>query len=260
VSIKTHLLALGVAAVMTSPALAAEDLLPPPASGSSDSAFTLGGSLAGTSEYFFRGISQTDDKPAVQGGVTAAYKFTDALSANAGVWASNVDFSDARVEVDYTAGLTGSVMGVTWTAGGIYYTYPGSENANNSANEEFDFWELTGGLGYDFGLFSVGGSVNWTPSFQAGTAQTQDSGTGWYLNANVKVPLKYVDLVGAVGRQYVEHNTRWGTPDWTDYKLAVQAMVYGFGLEAAFIDTSLDDKLYTAAADKQFVFTVSKNF
>jgi hypothetical protein len=90
--------------------------------------------------------------------------------------------------------------------------------------------------------------------------QTKDSGTGWYLNANVKVPVKYVDLVAAIGRQYVEDNTRWGTPDWTDYKLAVQAMVYGFGLEAAFIDTSLDDKRFTAAADKQFVFTVTKNF
>jgi len=260
VSIRTTLLAVGIAASMVGPALAAEDLFPPPTSGPGDSAFSLTGSLTGTSEYFFRGLSQSDDKPAVQGGINAGYKFNDAIGVTAGVWASNVDFApDARVEVDYLAGLGGTVMGVTWGAGATYYTYPGSENGGG-ANEDFDWLEYNATLGYDFGFFTLGALAAWTPAFQAGANQTDDSGDGTYLQANIKIPAKYVDIVGSIGKQWIERNSAYGVPDYRDYKIGVQALVYGFLLEAAWVDTSLNDRVVTNAANNQFLFTVTRNF
>jgi uncharacterized protein (TIGR02001 family) len=59
--------------------------------------------LAFTSDYVFRGVSQTDRKPAVQGGVD--YSFGDS-GFYVGAWASNVDYGDGTpdIEVDTYVG------------------------------------------------------------------------------------------------------------------------------------------------------------
>ena len=51
------------------------------------------GNVGLTTDYVFRGISQTDEKPAIQGGLDYAHS----SGAYAGVWASNVDFNDGDV-------------------------------------------------------------------------------------------------------------------------------------------------------------------
>jgi len=63
--------------------------------------------FAATTDYRFRGVSQSDNDPALQGSVQ--YDFAEGFFAN--VWASTIDFSpfgdpDASVEVDLTAGYT----------------------------------------------------------------------------------------------------------------------------------------------------------
>jgi uncharacterized protein (TIGR02001 family) len=45
------------------------------------------------SEYFFRGLSQTDDAPALQGGFDYSVELAKPISLYAGVWGSNVDFN-----------------------------------------------------------------------------------------------------------------------------------------------------------------------
>jgi len=254
VSIRTHLLALGIMVGVASPAAAAEDLIPP-----TEGPFSITGSLALTSEYFFRAISQSDDSPAVQGGLNANYDLGFA-TASAGVWASNVDFGpadvqDATVEVDYLVGLSGKLMEkLSWNFGGIYYSYPG---ANNSAGSEPDYWEVALGSSYDFGILTAGVSYNYSPDFFA------NSGEAHYVHGKITVPLWKVDLIGAVGKQWIEKKQAFAGPDYIDYKLAVAAKVYGFDLDAAFIDTtenSFNGAPLPTYAQNQFVFTVTKNF
>lgn len=61
---------------------------------------------AATSEYMFRGISQTDDHPAIQAG--AGYSWSNGLYI--GAWASNVDFGeDTDAEVDTFIGWNGDL-------------------------------------------------------------------------------------------------------------------------------------------------------
>ena len=61
---------------------------------------------AATSEYMFRGISQTDDHPAIQAG--AGYSWSNGLYV--GAWASNVDFGDdTDAEVDTFIGWNGDL-------------------------------------------------------------------------------------------------------------------------------------------------------
>jgi uncharacterized protein (TIGR02001 family) len=85
-----------------------------------------------TTEYVFRGFSQTAGKPAVQGGFDATCGIF-----YAGVWASSLDFGAlapdttvATTEMDWYAGIKPVTGRITWDLGVIYYTYPGSANFN----------------------------------------------------------------------------------------------------------------------------------
>ena len=77
---------------------------------------------------------------------------TVAIGIYAGVWGSNVNFTDAVLELDFYGGLQGEIKGFSWSAGLLQYYYPGSGD-----NLQYDFWEATFSLGYDFGVASATG-------------------------------------------------------------------------------------------------------
>jgi uncharacterized protein (TIGR02001 family) len=68
--------------------------------------FTYSFSLTGTSDYVFRGISQTDNDPTIQGAIDLGYGIF-----YLGAWGSGVDFDDEfgndldHGEIDYYAGI-----------------------------------------------------------------------------------------------------------------------------------------------------------
>ena len=107
------------------------------------------GEVALTSNYIWRGMTQTDDSAAVQGAFNLEYK-----GFYTGVWASNVDFKgedDAVVEVDYLAGYKNDVYDITYDIGYGQYTYPGD-------TDNMNFGEVHLTLGYDFDVLAVSGS------------------------------------------------------------------------------------------------------
>src|SRR5262245_28941011 len=88
-------------------------------------ACTFSANAALATEYVFRGISQTSEGPAIQGGFDATCgRFY------AGVWASNLDWgtldgrTSANIEMDWYAGVKFNTGRIAWDAGVIYYTYP----------------------------------------------------------------------------------------------------------------------------------------
>lgn len=68
-------------------------------------AASLTGNVALTSDYLFRGISQTDEGPAVQGGFTLSGESGFYLST----WGSNIKFGEGSMELDILAGWTGAL-------------------------------------------------------------------------------------------------------------------------------------------------------
>lgn len=98
-------------------------------------------SVAALSDYRFRGISQSDNNPALQ--ATLAFDHATGLFASA--FASSVDFggvSDANVETVLTAGYAARLRpDVSWEAGIVYYRYPGSR-----AERETDYAEGFAGV------------------------------------------------------------------------------------------------------------------
>ncbi|MGS0730349.1 TorF family putative porin, partial [Shewanella sp. 0m-11] len=62
--------------------------------------------IGATSNYLWRGVTQTDDAVAVQGGIDYSHD----SGFYAGTWASNVDFGDeTSYEVDFYAGFAGTI-------------------------------------------------------------------------------------------------------------------------------------------------------
>jgi uncharacterized protein (TIGR02001 family) len=141
------------------------------------------GSVAVTSDYDYRGYSQTDGDFALQG--SAAYEHESGFYAS--IWGSSLDLgpnSDADIEVDYVVGFTRDFgdSGVSWDVGFLYYDYPGLSSADflelyaglswslfhvklaysdDFAGVGASAWYLDGGVGYDwengFGVFAYAG-------------------------------------------------------------------------------------------------------
>jgi uncharacterized protein (TIGR02001 family) len=214
--------------------------------------------IYGVSEYFFRGLSQTDDKPAIQGGFDYSVDFgKSGLSGYLGIWGSNVDFNDgttgASLESDFYGGIKGTIgsTGIGWDVGLIYYAYPGAAN-----NLNYDFWEAKIALSKDWGPLATTVSYNYSPGF-FGNADG-DSGKAHYPKFQVDVPVgKYLTLSGYVARQTIEHNDRFAQPDYTEWNIKGAVKVAGFDVSLAWTDTNISN---SDAAAGMVIFAVGRSF
>lgn len=89
------------------------------ASGGAFAAENFSATVKLASDYRARGISNSDGA-AIQGSVDWGYN-----GFFVGAWASNTEFSDSNIEIDYYGGYGWSWAGVDFTLQGIYYTFPG---------------------------------------------------------------------------------------------------------------------------------------
>ena len=215
--------------------------------------------LALASDYVFRGLTQTDSGPAIQGGMDYEYKMSNDIMLYAGIWGSNVDFNEsaavdgATIETDLYGGLKGKIgrTGASWNAGLIYYAYPGADSDLN-----YDYMEFTMGGAYDFGFAEVNASVNYSPEYFA------NSGEAIYTKIGATVPIPWVkglSLSGHVGDQYIDDTAAFGTPDYFDWALAVIYDADGkFNVSIKYTDTDVSPE--NDNNDETIIFTIGKNF
>ena len=182
------------------------------------------------SQYIFRGLSQSDENPALQLG--AEYAHTSGLYA--GAWGSNVDFNDgdeAVAEVDLMAGWRTAHDKLTLDFGGIYYWYPGADG-----DLDYDYVEAKIAAGYDFDIFNLAGALFYSPDFFAG------SGNSFYASADAGVPLPYdLTLKGHYGYQWIDDEGDFGSPDYADWSAGLAYNFKGVDLSINYVDTDLDD-------------------
>ena len=130
--------------------------------------------IGAVSNYVFRGVSQTGDDAAVQGGVDWSHDSGVYL----GTWMSNVDFGgDENAEVDFYGGIAGETDGgLGWDVGALYYHYPGGGN--------IDYAEIAGSLSYG----PVSGGIAYTFYGETGLDTPFDEGD-IYATAAIDLPL-----------------------------------------------------------------------
>lgn len=143
--------------------------------------------VALTSDYVWRGVSQSDENPALQGGV-------DVTSGifYAGAWASSVDFGDdTAAEVDLYAGITPTAGPVALNFGVLYYGY-----ANAPSSGDYDFWEFKAAASVPAGPVTLGAGAYYSPEFFGSV------GDSLYYEATASVsPIDKLTISGAVGKQ-----------------------------------------------------------
>ena len=205
-----------------------------------------------TTDYRYRGISQSRLRPALQGGADFVNNPTGFY---AGTWLSTIHWikdagGDGNVEWDIYGGKKGEIApGISYDVGGLYYFYP-SNSLPTSANT----FELYGQVGYGPGYIKYSQST--TNLF--GTSDSKNSG---YLDvgANLEIGTGLVLNLHA-GHQNVKHN---GAFSYTDYKVGVTK---DFGIcTVALAAIYADTKAYVSPSGKNLaktgaVLTVSKTF
>ena len=87
------------------------------------------------SDYIFRGISQTQGDPAIQGGLDVSHE----SGLYVGMWASNVDFGgEASSEFDFYVGYAGNISEeLSYNLGWIKYEYPGDGDEDLNFSEYY---------------------------------------------------------------------------------------------------------------------------
>ena len=204
--------------------------------------YTLSYNVGVTSDYRFRGISQTTFDPALQAGADFAHKSGFYL----GVWGSNVNWirnssgaSDGALEVDLYGGYKGEISkDFTYDLGVITYQYPGNTAANAPGYVNANTTEVYGALTYSIVTAKFSQS---TGNF---VANANSSGSQYFeVAANFDLGSGF-SLTPHVGRQTIPNQTN-NAGDYTDYSLTL-AKDFGNGLTAsiAAIGTDAKDAFY----------------
>jgi uncharacterized protein (TIGR02001 family) len=205
------------------------------------------------SQYIFRGLTQTDRGPAVQGGVD----LTHSSGFYLGAWASNISWlrdtnnaytttppsspysEGGRLEVDIYGGYRYTFAnGVGIDLGALQYLYPGSKSSGGGGNWASAYTtELYGALSYGWVQAKISSVVSdsaWTVGKYTGsTGGSKDARGTYYAELNATIPVS--DLIGAkdgfasgitgiahIARQEFDAGKDNDIYSYSDYKLGLQ--------------------------------------
>jgi len=208
--------------------------------------------VAFTTDYTFRGLTQNDEEPAIQGSLDYSLPVGDKISLYLGVWASNVDFNDsdeANTEFDWYGGFKYQIDKLSLDLGALYYTYPGA-----ASSLDYDYYEIQAVAGYDFEVASLSASVNYTPE------NFGKSGYAEYYKLAGEVPLqKGFNLIGHIGRQQIDKESVFGKPDYTDWGIGLSYDFKGVDIKLEYIDTDLGKNECADGCDARAILSVAKS-
>ena len=252
----TKLIAISVLSSMASMAMAEEN------TALSNIGLSFSGSAAITSDYRFRGITQTENDPAIQAGFTLAH--TSGLYF--GLWGSNVNFGSGSpsLELDPSLGFATTLDSFAskplLDVGVVYYNYPSASDLN---------WvELYGKLGFKDAIVSgdnILTNVNYTNDYAGADADS------WNVNLGYTVPFGSTGFggVASVGYTSVDDDKYDfnGDDNYVDWKAGVTygfKSVSGLTAELAAVGTNIDTDGMSNAGERAVetgaVFTLTKAF
>lgn len=203
---------------------------------------TLTANIGLVSNYVFRGITQTVNKPALQGGIDYAH----ASGVYAGVWGSNVSWitasgsaGNASLELDTYAGYKGGFAeDFSYDVGLVRYNYPG-DYVPPAGYVKADTSEIYGAIGYKW--------ITAKYSYSLGDFLTVPEAKGTsYLEVNASHTL--ADSGVTLGAHYGKQTYKGAAadvlvagaldPSYADYKVNVSKDFGGYVLGLAYTNTN----------------------
>lgn len=211
-----------------------------------EGAFT--GNVALTTDYVFRGISQTEGNPAVQGG----FDYTNGI-LYAGTWASSVSaatISSGGTELDLYAGVTPSLGPVSFNLGVLAYFYPGADD--DAA--ELDFVEYKAVASFSpIEPLTLSAGLYYTPEF------TLETGEGFYYEVGAGFAVS--DAFGLKASYGVQDADLYDD-SYSNWLVGATYGVAGFTLGLSYIGSEdafdLGYAIVEEDADERVVFSVSR--
>ncbi|MCK5697676.1 MAG: TorF family putative porin [Gammaproteobacteria bacterium] len=217
----------------------------------STSTLPISANVALVTDYYFRGISQTGNDGAIQGG----FDWEHESGIYAGVWASNVDFGETHLEVDTYLGFANTFgeSGVDYNVEFIRYNY-------NDANYETN--EVSAGLRYSYFSASYSYSDDWY--------NTDESANYVKLSFDYALPYE-VALSTTVGKSFGDAYDKDKVDtdrdfDYTDYKVGISKDLAGVNFDLSYVGSDLNDKeceIYAggkSVCDDRVILSISKGF
>ena len=213
--------------------------------------------VAVTTDYVFRGVSQSSEDPALSGG----FDYGHESGFYAGFWASSIEFNaagntdDASVEMDFYAGYAGEFGAISYDVAGLYYAYP---TQDEDTGADYDYFEFLLGLGYSFTeTVGAGFTYAYSPDFFG------EDGDGHYVAGNVDLSLPQgFGLSFLVGHQDVEGDKTSGPNgfDYSHWQVGLSKEVGMFGFDLTYFDAFDENDCGGDICDGLLVFTVSSSW
>jgi uncharacterized protein (TIGR02001 family) len=224
--------------------------------------YTLSYNIGATTEYRYRGISQSGRKPALQGGIDYANK----NGFYVGTWASTITWikdsapaplsAKGPVEVDIYGGYKGDIAkDFSFDLGALQYWYVGNSLGNLPGFANANTLELYGALSfqivtakYSRSMTNLFGTVNSKNSGYLDLSATFDAGNGW-------------SIVPHIGSQTIKN-----AYTYTDYSFTVNKDIDGLVLSAAIIGTNKKNFFFLPGTGNKdlgksnLVLAIKKNF
>lgn len=195
-------------------------------------ALTLDGNVTLTSDYRFRGISQSDRDVAIQGTANLTHR----TGLYVGTFVSTIGryvVDGADPEIDLYAGVKKTFGGTSIDGGLLFYYYPGSREFNGNSFEPY----LT--LAHTLGPVTakLGGNIAWKQRGLGLAPGEKRAGLYTFGEVVVGIPRTPISVTAHVGHAF--HAT-YGTfgERYTDWSLAATYTRKRLSLSGAYVDTS----------------------
>lgn len=207
----------------------------------------LSGNLTFVTNYVFRGISQTKNLPAIQGGLTYALPFNFYFN----LWGSNVKFlasdkTQATAEFDTMLGYHDSYTdNFTYDLNFGRYNYPGARYANyNEFNSVFNLYFIQAGFSYSGNVYN-----------------THSSGTYYNLGINYDIPSSWINVNDVSLLATIGHYTlpRIAGNSYDDYNIVLTKGFKNYKIAGQW--TTTDGRQHNSPYDStQLIAQVSADF
>jgi uncharacterized protein (TIGR02001 family) len=208
---------------------------------SADGQHSTSASVALSTDYVWRGYSQSSEDPAISG----SFDYAHSSGFYAGTWASSVDFNNTSTSAEYDiyAGFGGEFgdSGVSYDFGFLRYMYD---------SDDLDWNELYASIGYSYFTFGV--------AYSNDVYNSDEDGTYWSLGFDYDIT-DSVALSAGVG--YYDYDDAVTTEEPIDYRIGLSTEAVGFGFDLTYYDTNNDGETYYGKdlAEGRVVFTISKS-